>query len=103
MNRRTLKSILSAVCISAFSVFGLAACNTGTDAGETNTERSGIEYPEDEQKQSVNSHYTDSTDLEEKYYEGRRGTAITDSAAVQGGPENREKRGEHNKQGLKKN
>lgn len=100
---RTIKATLAAVCISAAAGFGLTSCNTGTDPGETNTERSDIKYPEDRVMQSGNVHHQDTAANADQYYEGRRGTAAGDSAYIQGGAENREKRGEHNKEGLRGN
>lgn len=73
---------------------GLTACNTGTDPGETNTERSDIEYPEE--KDRAAGTYQDTTENYEKIYEGREGTAIGDSAYNQEGK--RDKRYDENKQ-----
>lgn len=42
MNTRKLKNILFALIATAVATFGISACNTGTDPGETNTERSRI-------------------------------------------------------------
>jgi hypothetical protein len=74
---------------------GLTACNTGTDPGETNTERSDIEYPEEEDVVDT-GRYQDTTENLEKIYEGREGTAIGDSAYNQEGK--RDKRYDENKQ-----
>lgn len=66
---------------------GLAACNTGTDPGDTNTERSDMEYTEEKNNAGT---YPDTTENLEKIYEGREGTVIGDSAYNQEGkPEQR--------------
>lgn len=67
---------------------GFTACNTGTDPGETNTERSGIERPEES---SASRQYADTTNLEH-HYEGRDSTSFNDGAYDQDGK--REKRGQ---------
>ncbi|MHC2990451.1 hypothetical protein OB13_02195 [Pontibacter sp. HJ8] len=72
---------------------GLTACNTGTDPGETNTERSDIERTEEADK--ATGTYQDTTENMEKIYEGREGTAIGDSAYNQEGK--RDKRYDDNK------
>jgi hypothetical protein len=71
---------------------GMAACNTGTDPGETNTERSGYERTEEMDRSG--SVYDDTTGNYEDIYEGREGTAIGDSAYNQEGK--REKRYDKN-------
>ena len=66
---------------------GMASCNTGTDPGETNTERSDYERTEEVDRSSMDN---DTTEQYEEIYEGREGTAIGDSAYNQEGK--REKR-----------
>ncbi len=61
---------------------GMTACNTGTDPGETNTERSDIERTEEADRTGT---YGDTTENMEEIYEGREGTAIGDSAYNQDG------------------
>jgi hypothetical protein len=73
---------------------GMTACNTGTDPGETNTERSDIEYPEEGDNAEAGT-YKDTTAEYEEVYEGREGTAIGDSAYNQEGK--RDKRYDDNK------
>ena len=74
---------------------GMTACNTGTEPGETNTERSDIEHTEEGDKPETGM-YKDTTAEYEDVYEGRRGTAIGDSAYNQEGK--RDKRDDTDKQ-----
>ncbi|WP_299705151.1 hypothetical protein [uncultured Pontibacter sp.] len=78
-----MKSIkTSAVVMGILLGVGMAACNTGTDPGETNVERSGIEETEEMDRAGT---YGDTTENYEEIYEGREGTAIGDSAYNQEG------------------
>lgn len=70
---------------------GMASCNTGTDPGDTNTERSDIERTEEVDRSGT---YGDTTENYEDIYEGREGTAIGDSAFNQEGK--RDKRYDEN-------
>ncbi|WP_242926646.1 hypothetical protein [Pontibacter vulgaris] len=83
MNRKDIKANLLAIALTATAAIGLSACSTGTDPGETNTERSDIERTEE--KESGYSQSSDTANLEDKYYEGREGTTIGDSAYNQDG------------------
>lgn len=80
-------SLLAVVLLSA----GMAACSTGTDPGETNTERSDYERTEETER---TGRYSDTTEEYEEIYEGREGTAIGDSAYNQEGE--RDKRYDEN-------
>lgn len=81
----------TAAVLSVLLGVGMASCNTGTDPGDTNTERSGYERTEEMDRSSV---YGDTTENYEDIYEGREGTAIGDSAYNQDGK--REKRYDKN-------
>lgn len=88
-NMKSIKK--SAAVMGILLGVGMAACNTGTDPGETNVERSEIEYPEEENRAGT---YGDTTENYEKIYEGREGTSFNDSAYNQEGK--REKRYDKN-------
>ncbi|WP_147294194.1 hypothetical protein [Pontibacter diazotrophicus] len=42
MNTKKIKTTILTLATTAIATFGLAACDTGTDPGEVNTERSDI-------------------------------------------------------------
>ncbi|WP_299984684.1 hypothetical protein [uncultured Pontibacter sp.] len=87
-----MKSIKkTAAALGLLMGVGMAACNTGTDPGETNVERSEIEQPEEANRAGT---YGDTTGNYEDVYEGREGTAIGDSAFNQEG--DRQKRYDEN-------
>ncbi|WP_187262534.1 hypothetical protein [Pontibacter beigongshangensis] len=92
MNKMNLKTAVLAGVFCALSGFGITACNTGTDPGDTNTERSGIEETEEGLKQSSTSR--DTADHEHHYDHADH----PDSTAIGGGAYNqdgkRDKRGE---------
>ncbi|EJF11176.1 hypothetical protein O71_04623 [Pontibacter sp. BAB1700] len=92
LTEKTMKSIkTTAAVLGLLMGVGMAACNTGTDPGETNVERSEIEYPEEQDRAGT---YGDTTENHEGIYEGREGTAIGDSAYNQEG--DRQKRYDEN-------
>ncbi len=82
MNRKDIKAALLAVAVTITAGMGLSACSTGTDPGETNTERSDIERTEENEQGYAQD--SDTANLE-KVYEGREGTTIGDSAYNQEG------------------
>ncbi|TXK26424.1 hypothetical protein FVR03_21800 [Pontibacter qinzhouensis] len=92
MHTKNIKAVVMAGAICAFSGFGLAACNTGTDAGDTNVERSGIRETEETAKQSRTSR--DTADYEHHYDHADHpdSVALGDGAYNQDGK--RDKRGE---------
>lgn len=78
MNKNQTKAILLAVAFAG--VTGLSACNTGTEPGETNVERSEIReegsMTADDPATTENRDITQDT-LEEKYYDGNdSGSAV---------------------------
>ncbi|MDO6389362.1 hypothetical protein Q4E40_04430 [Pontibacter sp. BT731] len=78
-----MKSIKTTAAVLGILLgIGMASCNTGTDPGETNTERSDYERTEEADRSSMDN---DTTENYEKIYEGREGTAIGDSAYNQEG------------------
>ncbi|PVY43961.1 hypothetical protein [Pontibacter virosus] len=78
-----MKSIkTTAAVLGVLLGIGMASCNTGTDPGETNTERSDYERTEEVDRSGT---YGDTTENYEDVYEGREGTAIGDSAFNQEG------------------
>ncbi|RAU83907.1 hypothetical protein [Pontibacter arcticus] len=78
MNTIKIKAALLAVTFVAFT--GLTSCNTGTEPGETNTERSDLEeegsMTVDDPATNNNTDVTQDT-LESKYYDGNdSGSAV---------------------------
>lgn len=71
MNKNKMRTNVLALGATAIAVFGLASCDTGTEPGEVNVERSDIkdegEMIGDEPGNTTR--YSDTTDLEDKYYE----------------------------------
>ncbi|QCR23514.1 hypothetical protein [Pontibacter sp. SGAir0037] len=89
-----IKNTRSAFLIAGMALLGLSSCNTGTDPGETNTERSDIQHPQEHganREYSAGTEDKDTTNLE-KYYEGRDSTTFNDGPYNQ--DEQREKRGQ---------
>ncbi|AKD03113.1 hypothetical protein POKO110462_05045 [Pontibacter korlensis] len=85
MNKSKLRSTLFAMVATVMATFSIAACNTGTDPGDTDTERGDIKRPgsmvnqdEDDQVQaerdSMEQHY-DHAD-HEKHDDNRKGSAV---------------------------
>ncbi|MFT2007323.1 hypothetical protein ACMA1I_01485 [Pontibacter sp. 13R65] len=92
MHTSNIKTALLAGTFVAFSGLGLSACNTGTDAGETNVERSEIRETEETARQSRTSR--DTADFEHHYdhTDHPDSVALGDGAYNQDGK--RDKRGE---------
>ena len=69
MNIRNIKTLVLPLALSAFVVAGLSSCDTGTDPGETNVERSDIreEGSMVEKDDDPMSEYRDTTDMESHY------------------------------------
>jgi len=70
MNTQKIRTTVGSLAVAAIATFGLAACDTGTEPGQINTERSDIK----EEGSIVGgqtddtTRYSDTTNLE-KYYE----------------------------------
>jgi hypothetical protein len=78
-----MKSIkMTAAVLGILMGTGMASCNSGTQPGDTNTERSDIERSEEMNRSGTHG---DTTGNYEKIYEGREGTTIGDSAYNQEG------------------
>ncbi len=86
-----IKNTKGALLLVAMAGLSLTACNTGTEPGDTNTERSDIEHP-NQQKSNANRQYADDTTNMEHFYEGRDSTAFNEGAYDQDGQH--EKRGQ---------
>lgn len=80
MNKKNIKSALLTLGTAAIATFGLAACDTGTDPGEVNVERSDIKEEGSMigDEPGNTTRYSDTADLEEKYYENenKEGSAV---------------------------
>lgn len=70
MKIRNIKAYTWAAAFGLFAMVGLGACNTGTDPGETNTERSRIRDEGEMVEGSSDDpmgRYTDTTEMEDHY------------------------------------
>lgn len=89
MNKSKINSLILALAVTAVSSFGMAACNTGTEPGETNVERGeirdegemvGEEGDQDtryEEGDSLERYYDDA---DHENHEDNTGEAIGDGA-----------------------
>ncbi len=80
MNSNKLKTPLLTLGVAALASFGLASCDTGTEPGNVNIERSDIKEEGSmigEEGENT-TRYSDTTDLEDKYYdrENKEGSAV---------------------------
>jgi len=70
------------LALSVMSGITLVSCNSGTEPGDTNVERSDIKDAGEMVGDNDANRYSDTTQqsLEEKYYEGRDTTQLGDGA-----------------------
>ncbi|WP_299822693.1 hypothetical protein [uncultured Pontibacter sp.] len=93
MKMKDIKAFTLAVALGLFTTMGLSACNTGTDPGETNTERSGIREEGsmvEDNSDNTMEQYSDTTDMEDHYdhtESGKQGGAVHDGTGKEGGVE----------------
>lgn len=80
MNKKKIRTNLLALGATAIATFGLAACDTGTEPGEVNVERSDIKEEGSMigDEPGNTTRYSDTADLEDKYYEreNEEGSAV---------------------------
>lgn len=80
MNTKKLTHSIIVLALGLMSGAALVACNKGTEPGETNVERGKIKDAGEMVGGDDVTRYDDTTDLEEKYYEGRDTAVLGDGA-----------------------
>lgn len=82
-----------ALALCTMSGAALVACNEGTKPGETSVERGGIKDPDPGEMVGGDdaTRYSDTTDLEEKYYGERADTTVIGEGAYDGKGDGKER------------
>ncbi|MBF9251858.1 hypothetical protein I2I11_00980 [Pontibacter sp. 172403-2] len=80
MNTRKIKHSIMVLALSIMSGAALVACNEGTEPGDTNVERGEIKDAGEMVGGDDVTRYSDTTDLEEKYYNDSDTAALGDGA-----------------------
>lgn len=78
MNKRNIRTTVFALAAAITATFGMAACSTGTDPGETNTERSDIRDEGEMvgEEGDLNSNEAARDSMEQYYENNEEGSAV---------------------------